>query len=57
MMPAQFEYDYLLHPSTLDVALQTTSQAIEHARMGSGTESMVVRVLIHDLRIKLKLRI
>ncbi|KAL8730919.1 MAG: hypothetical protein Q9181_004491 [Wetmoreana brouardii] len=40
IMPAQFEYDHLLHPSTLDAAIQSASQAM---RMSSGkvSESMV----------------
>ncbi|KAL8719832.1 MAG: hypothetical protein Q9225_003210 [Loekoesia sp. 1 TL-2023] len=40
IMPAQFEYDHLLHPSTLDAAIQSASQAM---RMSTGkvSESMV----------------
>lgn len=39
-MPAQFEYGHLLHPSTLDAAIQSASQAM---RMSTGkfSESMV----------------
>lgn len=40
MMPAQFEYEHLLHPSTLDAAIQSASLAM---RMSTGkfSESMV----------------
>ncbi|KAL8653433.1 MAG: hypothetical protein Q9226_003851 [Calogaya cf. arnoldii] len=40
IMPAQYEYEHLLHPSTLDTALQTASLAM---RMSTGkvSESMV----------------
>lgn len=40
IMPAQFEYEHLLHPSTLDAAIQSASQAM---RMSAGkfSESMV----------------
>ncbi|KAL9103462.1 MAG: hypothetical protein Q9163_001490 [Psora crenata] len=40
IMPAQFEYEHLLHPSTLDAAMQSASQAM---RMSTGklSESMV----------------
>ena len=40
VMPAQFEYEHLLHPSTLDTAIQSASQAM---RMSTGisSESMV----------------
>lgn len=40
VMPAQFEYEHLLHPSTLDAAIQSAFQAM---RMSTGkvSESMV----------------
>ena len=40
IMPAQFEYEHLLHPSTLDAAIQSASLAM---RMSTGkfSESMV----------------
>ena len=47
IMPAQFEFEHLLHPTTLDSAIQTASQAIEHER-GIVTQLMVVCGLTHD---------
>ena len=40
IMPAQFEYEHLLHPSTLDAVIQSASQAMR-VRKGIVTESMV----------------
>lgn len=41
-MPAKFEYEHLLHPSTLDCALQTATLAIERKASVTGV-TMVVR--------------
>ncbi|KAL9626505.1 MAG: hypothetical protein Q9164_007866, partial [Protoblastenia rupestris] len=43
IMPAQFEFDHLLHPSTLDVVIQTASQAMKNEARNS--EATVVRGL------------
>ncbi|KAL8810423.1 MAG: hypothetical protein Q9200_002591 [Gallowayella weberi] len=40
IMPAGFEYDHLLHPSTLDTAIQTASLAMR-VSTGKVSESMV----------------
>ena len=40
IMPAQFEYEHLLHPSTLDAAIQSASQAMR-ASVEKMAESMV----------------
>ncbi|KAL8727064.1 MAG: hypothetical protein Q9166_006307 [cf. Caloplaca sp. 2 TL-2023] len=40
IMPAQFEYEHLLHPATLDVGLQSSSLAMRLAR-GKNIESTV----------------
>ena len=40
IMPAQFEYEHLLHPSTLDAAIQSASQAMRMSTEKSS-ESMV----------------
>lgn len=40
IMPAQFEYEHLLHPSTLDAAIQSASQAMRWST-GKVSESMV----------------
>lgn len=40
VMPAQFEYEHLLHPSTLDAAIQSASQAMR-ASAEKIAESMV----------------
>lgn len=40
IMPAQFEYEHLLHPSTLDAAIQSASQAMRMSAEKSS-ESMV----------------
>ena len=46
-MPAKFEYEHLLHPSTLDCTLQTATLAIERKDGVTGV-TMVVRGLIAD---------
>ena len=40
IMPAEFEYEHLLHPSTLDAAIQSASQAMRVA-VEKASESMV----------------
>lgn len=40
IMPAQFEYDHVLHPSTLDAAIQSASQAMRMS-IDKVSESMV----------------
>lgn len=40
IMPANFEYEHLLHPSTLDAAIQSASQAVRMSTKKSS-ESMV----------------
>ena len=48
IMPAQFEYEHLLHPSTLDAAFQSASQAMRMA-VGKSSESMVPTGIGHLL--------
>ena len=40
IMPAQFEYEHLLHPSTLDAAIQSAFEAMRMST-GKASESMV----------------
>ena len=49
-MPAKFEYEHLLHPSTLDCALQTATLATER-KAGITGVTMVVRDPLVELSV------